>query len=435
MRSIDKFVSIAHYHNSLLPDPQMNQHFYRLLPLLLIIFIDSFSYFVVIPVLLQLFYDNQYGLLPLDATEVMRNIATGAALSLSMLSALLAAPFIGSASDKYGRKNILLVCLGLIFLGFLLPIMGIIQKNIYLIFIGRCLAGVGSMSQPVAQAAVADLCEDKEKSLYLSLIAVAMTLALIVSPLAGGFLSDSKLVSWFNVTTPFWFAIALSIISALLLVFFFKETIPSHMRAEMLSLIAAITGIKTAITDYHIGALLLLFFCLELGWSQYYQSIFLYLNQVFHYSPQYISLFNVHMGVFMAVSLLCLYPLLLRYFSIFRIMRHSIILVLIGLLGCALFPIPIMQWIFTPLIAVFTGCAYVSLVTLISDRMPLSQQGQVMGYLSTLLFSAWMLTGISSGWLISIFSTLPLYFALIALGLAGVTLVLHRSKRGIVNRP
>ena len=391
----------------------MLKYFKRLFPLLLLIFIDSFSYFVVIPVLLELFFNAHYAILPANTTLAMRDFLMGFTLCLSTIAALIAAPIVGSFSDKYGRKKTLLLCLIAITLGFLLPIIGIMKKNLYLVLLGRLLSGVGSSSQPVAQAAVADLCKGDEKALFLSFIALMMTLPIMLGPLAGGYLSDNQLVSWFNATTPYYLALTISVISFFIILFCFKETMGTQLRTQTLSVRDIIFGLKQVIKTHHIGQLLLIFFCLELGWSQYYQTISLFLTQQFHYSVQKISIFNAYMGIFMSLGLLFLYPVLIKYFNVKKIMCVSIFLVLIGLLLCAL--LPKSQWFFVWVVAIFTGTAYVSLLTLISNKVAANRQGWIMGYLSTVLFLAWLITGFNGGWLIAIHPILPLWVAVGAL--------------------
>ncbi len=393
----------------------MLNHFRRLFPLLLLIFLDSFSYFVVIPVLLQLYFNNHYGLLPADTSLHMRNFLTGFTICLSTFAALVAAPFIGSASDKYGRKKTLLICTVGTAIGFLLPIFGIKWHSLTLVLLGRLIAGVGSASQPIGQAAVADLCEGQERAQFFSWIAFSMTLPLILGPFVGGYLSNDSLVSWFTITTPYWCAFILSVLCLLLIAFGFRETMSQGMRAQMLSVRDVIVGLPKAIKGYQIGILLLIFFCLEVGWSQYYQSIFLYLSETFHYSTQHVSLFITYMGVLMCFGLLVLYPLIIRYLSAVKFLRLSLWLVFIGLLGCTIFKTPLAQWIFAPLIAIFVGTAYVNVVTLISYRVPASHQGWAMGYTSTVLFIAWLITAFDGGILISFHALVPLIIASIAL--------------------
>jgi len=396
----------------------INTNFKHLFPLLLLIFIDSFSYFVVIPVLLQLFYNNHYGMLPNDTSQTVRNTLTGFTIALSTFAALIAAPLMGNLSDKYGRKKVLLVCLAGVILGFLLPVIGILRKNIYLLLMGRFIGGVGSSSQPIAQAAVADLCEGKEKAFFLSLIALMMTLPIILGPLAGGYLSDSNLVSWFNVTTPYWCALLMSVLIFFLVGLFFQETMVHHAHIPILSVKEVMLGAGRAAKKYQIGYLLFILLCLELGWSLYYQSIPLYLSRQFHYSAKHVSLFYTYTGLLMSLSLMILYPVLIRYIAVKNILYYSIIFVLLGLTGCSLWHTDGIQWIFVPLVAIFTGTAYVSVLALISNQVPAANQGWAMGFSSTVLFLAWMITGFMSGWLFSLSSKLPLYLSAAALVMA-----------------
>jgi len=405
-------------------------NFKRLLPLLLVIFLDSFSFFIVLPILLRLFYQNDLGLLSADTSLATRNILTGIAISTSTCAALLAAPFIGSLSDKYGRKSTMLVCLSGLMVGFILPIIGIWQKSIFLIFAGRFFSGVGSASQPVAQAAVADVCEDKEKAFYFSLIALMMTLPIIVGPLAGGYLSDSALSSWFTVSTPFYTVLFLTLSAFIMIVFSFHETlIASKKHVEIIGFWYVVTHLPVMMKRYQIGALCFIFFFLEMAWSQYYQSIFLYLHQTAHYSAQQVSLYNAYMGVLMSIGLMFLYPLFIRFLSVSNLMRLSLVMALVGFTGVAFLQTTFAQWLFVPFIAIFSGIGYVSLLSLISNRVDPKEQGKMMGYASTLLYVAWMVTAFNGGWLISLFPACPLYVAagFVLLANGGVLIARNRD--------
>jgi MFS family permease len=177
-----------------------------------------------------------------------------------------------------------------------------------------------------------------------------------------------------------------------------------------------------------VGILILLFFCLEVGWSQYYQAISLFLHLQFHFTAEKIGFFSANMGIVMAVGLLIVYPILLRMFSVKNIMRSSMIFVLIGSIVCAIVSTPTIQWIFSSVIALFTGIAYVSLTALISDKVPDNAQGFSMGYLSAILYFSWMITSFASGFLMKIHPQLPFVVAAIALLIACCSFVLKKRQ-------
>jgi MFS family permease len=389
----------------------MSKSFHRLLPLLLLIFIDSFSYFVVIPILLEIYFNQPDSILPSSSSEFMRNFLTGLTISLSTFAGLIASPLIGNASDKYGRKKTLLICLACTTLGFLIPIFGLKEKSIALILLGRVLSGIGSASQPVAQAAVADLCEGKEKALYLSFIALAMTIALVLGPLVGGYLSDPQLVSWFSASTPYLFSAIISMIIFCLMVFFFSETATeSQLRSQMLSLSDIRQGLLSSLKNHRISKLLAIVFFLELGWSLYYQTISLFFMQHFHQTPQQVSVFNAYIGLLMCLGLL-IYPFIMRILSIKKCLCYSLAIITFGFGGVCLAQNVFWHSVFASLITLFTGIAYVNLVTLISDQAPREHQGWAMGFTSTILFIAWLVTGIASGIILSLAAFLPFYLA------------------------
>lgn len=386
-------------------------HWQRLVPLFLIIFIDSLAYFLVIPVLLRLFLNDASSLLPHDVSIRSRDLLYGTAISLSTFAFLLASPVVGHFSDKYGRKITMFYCLCAALIGFILPIIGIIKKYISLILIGRFIAGASTSSQPVAQAAIADFTFGKRKALYLSMIGFAMTLAMVLGPLGGGFLSDHALLHWFNVTTPYWVGVSLALGNIILLLLFFndKGQIKSHRPHK--NYFTQLKTLKTILFGNKIIGLLIVLLLIEIGWSQYYQAIFLFLTQQFHFSTDKIGLFTGYIGFWMSLGLTLIYRHLIRYLKVETILRMSVVLATIGLIGCLYIRTPLAQWIFVIPTSICVGTAYPSLLAIMSNHAPSDHQGWVLGSASTALAFAWMLTGFFSGILITLYLSLPLFVA------------------------
>ena len=102
-------------------------------------------------------------------------------LSLSPLAFITLSPIVGRLSDLHGRKNCHGASLIASILGFGLPVIIIITHHVSLILIGRFVAGAGTTSQPVAQAAVTT-CYQENKERLAGLIGFAMTLSMVLVP-------------------------------------------------------------------------------------------------------------------------------------------------------------------------------------------------------------------------------------------------------------
>lgn len=363
-------------------------HYRQLLPLLLIIFIDTLGYFIVLPVILRLFMHGSDSLLPANTSMMTRNLLYSFTLMLSPLAFIICSPLIGHFSDRYGRKKALTYALLAACIGFLLPIVGIFKKVLPLIFIGRFIAGASSSSQPVAQAGMTDITTGKARAFYLSLIGFAMTFGMVIGPLSGSYLSDHTLVSWFNVTTPYYFALLLSFINIIMIITLYKNTYQPLLKKRLLS--------PRLLTKNNIWLLMLSFLFLEIAWSQYYQASFLTMTQHFHYSMNKMGIFAAYMGFWMCIGLTIVYNQLLKNFSIEFIAKSSLCVASLALLFCNI-PNTAIQWIMMIPATIAVGTSYPSLLSLLSHRTETTHQGYILGCASTVLGVAWMLTGLLSG--------------------------------------
>lgn len=388
----------------------------KLLPLFLIIFIDSFSYFLVIPVFLRLFIHNSAHLIPAHLSLTERDFLFGFTVMLSPVATLIASPIIGHCSDKLGRKQTMSYCLLAAIVGFFLPILGIVSKSTGLVLLGRLIAGISNSSQPIAQAAIADNSEGKQRAFYLSLIAFAMTLAMVLGPLAGSYLSNPQHA--FNLSLPYWLGLALAMINLLLLLMLFKDTNHNNIQSFHSQ---SWRDICHELFKGPVAVFMLLLLLLEIAWSQYYQAIFLFLSQHFSVSTEYVGVFTAYIGIWMCVGLSIIYRIGLLFLSLKQFLLVSFIAIVVGLAGCNYTHTIIMQWIFVAPLAIGIGTAYTSLLAIMSNNTSPQHQGRMLGTARMALGAAWAVTGLLSGTLIAWHDNLPLIFALV---IAVITLLL-----------
>lgn len=383
--------------------------------LLFIIFLDSFSHFLVLPVFLLIFVDPQYSILPAASSEAVRYAWYSAAMGVFSLAFLVAAPLVGYCSDRFGRRPVLLSCLALSIVSAILPIIGLHHGWVSWVLLGRVITGVAAGSQPVAQAAVTDLSTGKQKAYYLSLIALAMTLALILGPLCGAYLVKPLWQHGVVLAAPYWLTLLLACINLGLLSRFFHFGDNQQQRTERMQWAGLLKNRQALV-------ILSVFFLLELAWSLYYQSSYLVLGQLFDFSAAQIGVFASYAGVWMAFALAVIYKFWLQHSSLPNIARYHLLLCCLGLAVINV-QIELGQWLGVILLAIGTGIAYAALLAWLTDITPKQHQGSILGFASTLLATAWMLTAFASGPLVGLLVWLPYVVAWLVMSVSVVLLL------------
>jgi DHA1 family tetracycline resistance protein-like MFS transporter len=106
-------------------------------------------------------------------------------ISIYALMQFLASPILGSLSDRFGRRPVLLISLLGAGLDYLLmafaPTLGIL-------FAGRIVSGLTGASMTVASSYMADISDDSNRSANFGMIGAAFGLGFIVGPGLGGLL-------------------------------------------------------------------------------------------------------------------------------------------------------------------------------------------------------------------------------------------------------
>lgn len=150
--------------------------------ILITLAIDAMGLGIVIPVL----------------PDVIRRFISGEAqvsriygyfIALYALMQFIASPLLGSLSDRYGRRPILLLSLfgaavDYLFMAF--------AGTLPLLFLGRLIAGISGASYTVASAYVADISDDSNRSKNFGVIGAGFGLGFIAGPAVGGLLASYR---------------------------------------------------------------------------------------------------------------------------------------------------------------------------------------------------------------------------------------------------
>lgn len=218
-----------------------------LFSLMLVLFLDGMGQGIVFPIFSKAIFNSHSLLLSATTSAAARNIWYGILVGAFFFCWFIGAAVLSEYSDKSGRKNALIICLGGSALGNLLSALAFSLNDIWLLLFSRILVGFTNGSQPIAQASIVDTTPKDKLSRRLGYVVAAVCIGLVAGPLVGGFLSTSAYVSWFRDSTPLYFAAILAALNMVLLIFFYHETFSTQEKVK-LSLVKAFKIIGSAFT-------------------------------------------------------------------------------------------------------------------------------------------------------------------------------------------
>ncbi len=176
-----------------------------LLIIFLTIFVNLIGFGIIIPLLP--YYAEQFGASPL---------VIGLLFAVYSLCQLAAAPALGDLSDRWGRRPILIFSLAGTVISFVMLAMA---HSVVMLFLARIVDGLSGGNISTARAYVADVTEPKDRARAYGLIGAAFGLGFIMGPALSGVLAR---VSY---TAPIWAAAALTLVAALMALFWLPETV------------------------------------------------------------------------------------------------------------------------------------------------------------------------------------------------------------------
>ena len=140
------------------------------------------------PVFSHLFLNDSSPLSGLVQTD-QRTFYLGAAIAIYPLGQIIGAPLLGSWSDKYGRRPVLILALAVAVLGSAILTWGVMGASLWMILLGRFVAGLGEGNIAILQSLASDVSRPESKARNFALIGIAMDLGFVVGPVLGGLLA------------------------------------------------------------------------------------------------------------------------------------------------------------------------------------------------------------------------------------------------------
>ncbi|MEO5587074.1 MAG: TCR/Tet family MFS transporter [Novosphingobium sp.] len=158
--------------------------------ILIAAFLDMMAMGIVMPVLPGLIED-------LTGSLAAAGIWTGVIGSLWALMQFVCAPIIGSLSDRFGRRPVILVSTAGLALDWVLMALA---PNLWWLVAGRIIGGITSASATALFAYLADVTAPEARARAFGLIGAAISAGFVLGPALGGALGD------ISPRLPFWVA-------------------------------------------------------------------------------------------------------------------------------------------------------------------------------------------------------------------------------------
>jgi DHA1 family tetracycline resistance protein-like MFS transporter len=182
-----------------------------LLVIFLTVLIDLIGFGIVIPLLP--FYAERFAASPFDV---------GILVAVYSLMQFIFSPILGSLSDRFGRRPILLFSIAGSAAGYL--IIGL-AGSLAIVFLGRMIGGITAGNLSTAQAYIADVTSRENRAKGMGLFGMAFGFGFILGPALAAILGQ------FDERTPFFFAAGLAVLNTVLIYRFLPETVTEASRS------------------------------------------------------------------------------------------------------------------------------------------------------------------------------------------------------------
>ncbi len=261
---------------------------WTMMVVILTVMIDSMGIGIVIPVTPALLMDVLPG-----ATLAEAAIWGGILTSLFSVMQFLFGPFLGTLSDQFGRKPVLMVSL-FVMVGYYAVM--VFAHTVWLLLLGRLIGGITAATHATATALVADVSAPKDKAARFGLLGAGFGMGFVLGPVLGGMLGE-----W-GPRAPFVAAAFLSALNFLMAWLILPETVTDRIRRRFEWRRANPLGAIRAISQFPgLGSMLVVYLIYAIATAVYAAVWPFFTAERFGWSPAMIGVSLTIYGVCFAI--------------------------------------------------------------------------------------------------------------------------------------
>src|SRR5438067_3968321 len=338
---------------------------------LITMFIDVLGMGLVIPILPRLVQSL------LGGAMAESSFIFGLLVSIYAVMQFFCAPVLGSLSDRFGRRPLILMALG--GLGFDYILLSL-APTIWWLVLGRLVAGVfGATFTPVG-AYIADVSPPEKRAANFGLIGVAFGLGFIAGPALGGLLGET------NLRLPFMVCAGLTFVNFLFGLLVMPESLrPENRRAINWSQMNPLGALQAVWRYRGVAAMVPIFAAVQLA-QQGLQSVWVpYTTYRYDWSVAQVGASLAVVGLLFAVSQGALVRPVVGRFGELRTLTIALVVAMVGMLLFGLSSQGWMMYAVTALYCLGLGLLNPAVQGLMSRAVAANEQGLLQGAMTSVM--------------------------------------------------
>lgn len=322
-------------------------------------------------------------LLPFWAEHLGANpLGVGAIVTIYALAQFIFTPVLGRLSDRYGRRPVILISLGIETLSLVLTALA---GSLPLLLLARFIGGLGASNIGSAQAVVTDVTPAKDRARGMGLIGASIGIGFVIGPALSGALAP------LGATLPFWTAAGVALLNTLLVFCFLPETHPKHgvQRGETLPTISQPrrinrlsilwTGWQRGLRTPIVIRLILVNLLFTIAFTSMETIFPLFSQQKFGWGSTQNAYVFTYIGIIVIIMQGGLVGRLVKRWDEQKVMFAGLILLACGLVVLAFSYQLALMLVSLGLLSIGDGAISPTISTLLSFASPIEAQGELLG--------------------------------------------------------
>jgi len=328
----------------------------------LTIFIDFTGFGLVIPLLP--FWAEHLGAGP---------VGVGLILTIYALAQFIFTPILGTLSDRYGRRPIIIASLCIEAFAFALTALA---GSLPFLLLARFIGGLGASNIGSAQAVVSDVTPPEDRARGMGLIGAAIGMGFVVGPALGGGLAV------LGATIPFWVAMGVAIANMLLVLRFLPETRTQRHTAKKAQkgTFVLLAGWRQALHYPAVARLVIVNLLFTVAFTAMETIFPLFTQHTFGWGAVQNGYIFTYVGIIIVIMQGGLVGLLVKVFGEKRLLIAGLVLLSAGLALLAWSTQFALLLIALGILSAGDGAVNPTISTLLSFASPTEAQGEALGF-------------------------------------------------------